>query len=105
MNNKDDYKEIRKQVEPYIDKKEAHQLGNSLIEGFKVYLTRERAPEEIPNGIAAKGIAHGAAFTLAICAARHGRHISNDMKVTFLAYFDWMYDHYTKKMIEDEDLK
>src|SRR5688500_2065242 len=101
MNNE----EIRKQVGPHIDKKAAFELGRSLVNGFKTYLTSDQVPEQIPNGVAAKGIAHGAAFTLAMCANKHGKHISDDMRVTFLAYFDDMYRQYMKKMISDEDLK
>ena len=101
--NYGDYKEIRRRVEPHIDKKEAFELGRSLIEGFKIYMKSDQAPETVPNGVAAKGIAHAAAFTLAMCANRHGKFVSDNMKVTFLAYFDWMYDHYTKKMIAEGD--
>ena len=96
-----DYKEIRKQVGPHIDKKAASELGKSLIDGFKTYLKSDQAPETVPNGVAAKGIAHAAAFTLAICANRHGRYVSDSMKITFLAYFDDMYKQYMRMMIED----
>jgi hypothetical protein len=100
-----DYKEIRKQVGPHIDKKAAHELGKSLIDGFKTYLKSDQAPETVPNGVAAKGIAHGAAFILAMCANRHGLHVSEDMKITFLAYFDDMYKQYMRRMIDMEDSK
>jgi hypothetical protein len=100
---RDSYKGIRKKVDEHIDKKAAKELGKSLIDGFKVYMTSENAPEKIGNGVAAKGTADGAAFVLATCASLHGRFTVDDMKVTFLAYFDRMYDYYVKCLAKEEE--
>jgi hypothetical protein len=100
---RDSYKGIRKQADEHIDKEAAKVVGKSLIDGFKAYMSGENAPEKLHNGVAAKGIANGSAFVLAVCASHHGRYTSEDMKVMFLAYFDRMYDYYIKCLVLGED--
>jgi hypothetical protein len=102
MNN---YEDIIKKVDHVIDRKAATEIGQSLIDGFKGYMLSDNVPDEINTGAASKGIASAAAYTLAICASQHSPHTSNDMKVTFLAYFDRMYEQNLKRLIQKEGLK